>query len=65
MGDANFCSEKWNDIDFTHKRASKILKSTLQQRGIDVINVGVTYKAYHAQKTTQLLKTHYTSQEIQ
>ena len=48
MGDANLCSEKWDNPKFLHKKVSSILRNALEQNGIVTNNIGITYTADHA-----------------
>ena len=44
-GDANLCSLKWPDPDFLHKNVALLLKSSLEQEGLEITKTGPTYQA--------------------
>ena len=50
MGDANLCSDKWNEPGYAKKNISKILRNTLDQNDMVTQDIGITYVADHAHK---------------
>ena len=54
MGDANLCTEKWNDPKFLKKKVANVLKNTLQQCGIRVHDVWKSYMADHVQQNMEI-----------
>ena len=49
IGDANLCSMKWNNPDFLNQNVSIPLKIVLDQCGLSINEVGITYKGDHIQ----------------
>ena len=49
LGDANLCSLKWNDPGFVNKNVAEVLKTMLEQEGLQILEIGLTYQADHAQ----------------
>ena len=49
MGDANLCSNKWNDDNFTHKKMANQLIGTLVACGLYVVPMGPTFVVDHCQ----------------
>ena len=49
MGDANLCSKKWNEDNFTHKKMANQLISTLDSCGLQNIPIGPTFIMDHHQ----------------
>ena len=47
-GDANLCSIKWNNGDFLHRETANILRSCLDQNGLEIKYLG----NWHWQQTT-------------
>ena len=41
LGDANLCSQKWNDAGFVNRNVAEVLKNTLEQEGLKSLDVGV------------------------
>ena len=54
MGDANLCSEKWDDANYDKKRVAQILRNTLDQNNLEAQDVGTTYVADHAQSNNKI-----------
>ena len=50
LGDANIDTNKWNDEKFTHKKVAMALKDSLNANNLNILNIGNTYLANHAQK---------------
>ena len=49
LGDANLCSQKWNEPEFANKNVAAILKNMLEQEGLVNLDVGNTYQSDHVQ----------------
>ena len=47
-GDANLCAQKWKLADFDKKSIANPLLECLEQNGLQINNVGLTYQADHA-----------------
>ena len=47
LGDVNLCSEKWLSEDYDRKSVSQPLLRCLEQNGLQVQDVGLTYQADH------------------
>ena len=47
MGDANLCSDKWNDPGFKNKTVAESLRSMLTQCGLKLRDLGSTFTADH------------------
>ena len=45
LGDANLCSQKWNEPGFVNKNVAEVLKNMLEQEGLQCLDVGLTYQA--------------------
>ena len=45
MGDANICTNKWNNPQYKHHRVVMELRSGLEQNGMKNIDIGNTYLA--------------------
>ena len=43
LGDANLCSTKWNEKDFTNIRVANELRNTLEGCGLELIEIGHTF----------------------
>ena len=54
VGDANLCSQKWRDPNYTHKLLANFLIDTLDQCGLTQKNVGETYMANNTQANGQV-----------
>ena len=57
VGDANLCTEKWDDKDFLHKNVAEILRTSLDQNGLKVNNIGITYTADHTQMNNTIAES--------
>ena len=47
IGDANLCTEKWDNAKLLHKKVSTILRNALEPNDLVSNNVGITYTADH------------------
>ena len=57
MGDANLCSQKWNNVKFLNKNVSIPLRNVLDQNGLINKEVGVTYQSDHLQVNGQIAES--------
>ena len=47
MGDANLCATKWLDDNYDRKSVVQPLLECLEQNGLDIQDIGLTYQADH------------------
>ena len=52
LGDANLCSNKWNEDEFVNKNVATILKNVLEQEGL--VNIYIWTECHSAYATTKL-----------
>ena len=48
MGDANLCASKWLSENYERKSVARPLLDCLEQNGLDIQDIGMTYQADHA-----------------
>ena len=48
LGDANLCTEKWSEENYIRKSVAQPLIQCLNQNGMDINEVGVTFQADHS-----------------
>ena len=48
LGDANLCAEKWSEENYKRKSVAQPLIQCLNQNGMDINKVGVTFQADHS-----------------
>ena len=54
LGDANLDVNIWNEEKFLHKKVARVLKDSLSANHLQLLIVGNTYSANHAQKNGQI-----------
>ena len=57
IGDSNLDYNKWNDPLFAHKEMVFRLTDTLEQNGMEVLEIGNTYQADHAQSNGKIAES--------
>ena len=57
MGDANLCSIKWKNDTIIQKSVAAIVKNCLDQCGLKIADVGITYMSDHIQSNGKISET--------
>ena len=57
MGDANLCSNKWNEENFLHKKLANQLIHQLDASGLKIVPVGPTFIADHVQNNGDIAES--------
>jgi exonuclease III len=57
MGDANLCSQKWQNKDFDKKNISQPLIQCLEKNGLKIQDVGTTYQSDNVQSNGKIAHT--------
>ena len=55
MGDANLCATKWLHDNYDRKSVAQPLLQCLEQNGLDIQDIGLTYQADHTTQGGTLL----------